>query len=104
MTAAIDPRSHFLTLPVEGPLRAPVSTTLRHGLETLLRRGERRVVLDLARLSALDAAGIGELMRAFAAVSRAGGVLRIAHASRHVHRLLQVTGVLALLNPGVEER
>jgi anti-sigma B factor antagonist len=103
MVACVDPPSPVSILPVEGMLRAPATTTLRHGLERLLDRGERRVVLDLARLSAIDAAGIGELVRAFSTMQAAGGVLRIAHANRHVRTLLNVTGVSTLLDPEADE-
>ena len=104
MTAALDPRLPFSILPVEGPLRTPVSAKLRRKVEALVGRGERQVVLDLADLSDIDAAGIGELMRAFSAMTAAGGVLQIAHASRHVRRLLHVTGVFTLLNRGAENQ
>ena len=100
MTAALDPRLPFSILPVDGALRAPVTAKLRRRVEALVGRGERQVVLDLADLSDIDAAGIGELVRAFNALKAAGGVLQVAHASRHVRRLLQVTGVLTLLNRG----
>jgi anti-anti-sigma factor len=102
MTAALDPRLPFSILPVEGALRAPVTAKLRGRVEALLGRGERQVVLDLADLSDIDAEGIGELVRAFNAMKAAGGVLQITHASRHVRKLLQVTGVLGLLNRGTE--
>ena len=98
MTAALNPHVPFAILPVEGSLRAPVSAKLRRRVEALLGRGERQVVLDLADVSDIDAAGIGELVRAFNAMRAAGGVLQIAHASRHVGKVLQVTGVLGLLN------
>ena len=98
MTAALDPRLPFSIVPVEGALRAPAAAKLRRRVEALLGRGERQVVLDLADLSDIDAAGIGELVRAFNAMREAGGVLQITHASRHVGKVLQVTGVLGLLN------
>ena len=103
MAASVDPRSPVAILPVEGALRAPATTKLRYRLEGLLDRGERRVVLDLARLSAIDAAGIGELVRAFSTMQASGGVLRIAHANRHVRALLHVTGVSTLLDPEADE-
>jgi anti-anti-sigma factor len=102
MTAALDPHVPFSILPVEGALRTPVSGKLRRRVEALLGRGERQVVLDLAHLSDIDAAGIGELMGVFNAMKAAGGVLQIAHANRHVRNVLQVTGVLRVLNQAAE--
>ena len=104
MTAALDPRMPFAILPLEGALRAPATVKLRRRVEALLGGGERQVVLDLADVSEIDAAGIGELVRAFNAMTAAGGVLQVAHASQHVRKLLQVTGVLTLLNRGAENQ
>jgi anti-anti-sigma factor len=91
-------------LEVEGTLRAPMNRELGHRVETLLCRGERRVVLDLVRLTDIDAAGVGELVGAFNMTNAAGGILRIARASRRVRHLLDVTGVLSLLSPDSETR
>ena len=102
MTAALDPRLPFSILPVEGTLRTPVSAQLRRRIEALVGRGERRVVLDLANVSEIDAAGVGELMRAFNAMKAAGGALQIAHAGRRVRKVLHVTGVFKLLNRGAD--
>jgi anti-anti-sigma factor len=77
---------------------------LRRNVEALAGRGERQVVLDLADLSDIDAAGVGELMRAFNAMKAAGGVLQIAHARRHVRKVLHITGVFKLLNRGAESQ
>jgi anti-anti-sigma factor len=86
-------------LEVEGTLRAPIDMTLRQKVEALLSCGQRRIVLNLARLSDIDAAGIGELMRAYHLTSAVGGVLQIAHAGRRVRQLLEVAGVLSVLSP-----
>jgi anti-anti-sigma factor len=87
----------FSVVDVDGDLRAPVNPELRQRVDALLARGERRIVLNLARLSDIDAAGIGELIRARDAAMAAGGVLHIAHANGPVHRLLDIAGVLWLL-------
>jgi anti-anti-sigma factor len=86
-------------LEVEGTLRAPIDMTLRQNVEALLSCGQRRIVLNLARLSDIDAAGIGELIRAYQMTSAVGGVLQIAHADRRVRQLLEVAGVLSVLSP-----
>jgi len=89
-------------LQVEGTLRVPVSSDLRQRVEAMLRRGKRRIVVDLSRLSAIDAAGVGELVGTFNAAREAGGVLQVAHASRRVRHLLHITGVLTFLAAGAE--
>jgi anti-anti-sigma factor len=90
-------------LPVAGALRAPLSSELSQRVEAMLGFGRRRVLLDLSRLSALDAAGVGELVQASNRARAAGGVLEIANASRRIRRLLQTAGVLDLLTASIKE-
>lgn len=96
----LSPRAHRSVLSVEGTLRAPVSSELRRNVQSRLVRGERRILLDLSRLSSIDAAGVGELIGAFNTTTAAGGVLEIAHPRRHVRQLLHTVGVLNLLTAG----
>jgi anti-anti-sigma factor len=78
----------------------PVSRDLRHKVRTLVRRGERRIVLDLGRVSTIDAAGVGELVRAYNMTHAADGSLRIAHATAWVREVLTRVGLFDLLNLG----
>jgi anti-anti-sigma factor len=78
-------------------LRVPVSSGLRRTVAALLSHGEQRLVLDLERLDALDAAGVGELLAAYRSANAAGGILRIIRPGRRVRRLLDVAGVLGVL-------
>ena len=79
-----------------------MTSELSQRVEATIRVGRRRVLLDLSRLSALDAAGVGELVRAFNTARAAGGVLQIANANRHVRKVLQIAGVLDLLTARVK--
>ena len=87
---------------VTGTLRAPVTGELGQVLAARVRRGERRVVLDLARLHDIDAAGVGELVGAFNIVRGAGGMLQIAKANRYVRDLLAIAGVYRILTSDAE--
>jgi len=103
MTSVQEPLSYrIVVLHVDGPLRAPVNTSLRHAVVALLRRGERRIVLNLARVSSVDAAGIGELVRAYNKAIAMNGVLRIAHAPERIEQLLDRVGLFALLSGSPE--
>jgi anti-sigma B factor antagonist len=94
MTATFEQCTDELILAVEGTLRVPLNSGLSERVHALLLGGKRRILLDLGRLDDIDAGGIGELVRALNATNEEGGVLRIAHANRRVHRLLDVAGVL----------
>jgi anti-sigma B factor antagonist len=84
---------------VEDALRVPLLTrALRKRIRTLLQGGERAIVLDLARVSRIDAAGVGELVRAYNMTTTANGVLRVVHATRWVREILQRVGLFELLS------
>jgi anti-sigma B factor antagonist len=92
----------IVVLYVDGPLCAPVNTSLRHAVGALLRRGERRIVLNLARVSSVDAAGIGEVVRAYNKAIAMNGVLRIADVPKRLEELLDRVGLFALLSGSPE--
>jgi anti-anti-sigma factor len=84
-------------LHVKGDLRSPLNGALRRQVQALIDRGERNIVLDLARLSDIDAAGIGELVRVYNMLVSANGTLQIAHAQGTIRRILERVGLFSLL-------
>lgn len=82
---------------VNDHLRMPVNRAFRHTVCDLLRRGERRIVVDLAAVSKIDAAGIGELIRAFNMTVAVNGALRVVNATVWVREMLERAGLLELL-------
>jgi anti-anti-sigma factor len=83
---------------VEAPLRVPVSRALRREVRALLRGGERAIVVDLTGVSRIDAAGVGELIRAFNMTAAVDGALRIANASAWVRQILDLIRLFDLLS------
>jgi anti-anti-sigma factor len=80
----------------------PVNRALRHNVCALLRQGERVIVLDLADVTQIDAAGTGELVRVFNLTAGVNGRLRITNASPWVRGVLERAGVFDLLVGEVE--
>jgi anti-sigma B factor antagonist len=84
----------------------PVNRALRDNVRALLRQGERAIVLDLAEVTRIDAAGIGELVRVFNVTAALNGRLRITNTSPRVREVLERAGVFDLLAGavGAEQR
>jgi anti-anti-sigma factor len=82
----------------DGPLRVPLDSALRHDIRALLRRGERNIVLDLARVSEIDAAGVGQLVRAYNIATAANGTLRIVQTISWVREILDRVGLFETLS------
>jgi anti-anti-sigma factor len=85
---------------VEDPFRAPITGELRHRVLTLLRRGGCTIVLDLSRVSRIDAAGVGQLVRAYNVTVAANGTLQLVHATAWVRDILERVGLFDLLSGG----
>ena len=81
-----------------GPLRWPVSPELRRRVEALIARGERTILLDLAGVEAIDAAGVGELVQLHTLVASADGELWIDNPGPKARALLERAGLLELLS------
>ena len=88
----------FSILYVEGDLRAPVSRELRRRVETLLGRGRRRILLDFGKVTGLDAAGLGELVRVHALAGAARGELGIRNTTARTRKLLDLAGLFEILS------
>ena len=77
-----------------GPLaRGKGVWVLREGVKELVRRGQRFVILDVAGVPYLDAAGIGEILRCHRRVRAAGGRLVLVAASPKVQEILRLSMV-----------
>lgn len=105
MTVVLRPHSSEpYLLSVEGALRWPVGRDLRERVRTLLRRGDRHILLNLDRVSRIDAAGVGELVRAYNMTTAVNGSLRITGATGAVREVLERVGLLGLLSTDRESR
>jgi anti-anti-sigma factor len=72
---------------------------LRTEIDPLLERGFERLVIDLAQVSYVDSAGLGELMRARALAADRGTSVLIQNPSKQVTAVLHLTGLDAVLGP-----
>ena len=88
------------TVYLQGALRAPLDGELRRTVGGLLHRGERLIVLDLAGVRRIDAAGVGALVRAYNMAVAAQGGLRIVHSTAWVRETLQRVGLFEILTEG----
>ena len=64
---------------------------LRETVETLLKEGRNKLLLNLARISYMDSAGIGELVACYKRSRDKGGQLKLLNPSGKVYDLLQLT-------------
>jgi anti-anti-sigma factor len=87
-----------------GPLTRPQGIVdLRAAIERLAGRRQGRILLDLAGVAYLDAAGIGELIGCVHRVRRSGGEIALAAAGDKVREILRLSGADLPLADDVDE-
>ena len=67
------------------------SGLLRNTIKDLATSGERAILLNLAAVSYLDSAGLGEMVGAYATVTNQGGEIKLLNLQSKVQDLLQIT-------------
>jgi anti-sigma B factor antagonist len=60
-------------------------------VRSLLQQGRRHFVVNLAAVSYMDSAGLGELVQAFATTNKQGGTLKLLNMTTRLHDLLVIT-------------
>ena len=60
-------------------------------VRSLLQQGQKSVLVNLAKVSYVDSAGLGALVEAYATVKRQGGVLKLIGVNKKINDLLVIT-------------
>jgi anti-sigma B factor antagonist len=76
---------------------------LRETVQRLLGGGQKEILLNLAEVSFIDSAGIGELVSAFTSVRNRGGDLKLLKLTRRVHDVLQITKLYTVFDVSDDE-
>ena len=62
----------------------------------VVARGDRRVLLNLADVSYVDSAGLGELVKSHTRLARVGGSVKLLNLTSRLHDLLQITKLVTV--------
>jgi len=79
------------------------SGMLRDSIRQALNRGHRKIVVNVADVTYIDSAGLGELVGSYATVTNLGGQLKLLNAQHRVHDLLQITKLFTVFEPLTDE-
>lgn len=83
-----------MILDVEGNiLTGESAAAVRDTIRRLLAVGHRKIFLNLAQVRWVDSEGIGELVAAHVAVTRAGGQIKLLKVRDRIRELLTITGL-----------
>ena len=71
---------------------------LRELVDQAMEEGRKKIVLDLEHVSAIDSAGIGEMVSSYTTVTRQGGKLALLKLSPKINDILQVTQLITVFD------
>ena len=69
---------------------------LHEKVRSLLQQGHRKLLIDLAGVSYVDSAGLGELVQAHSITRNGGGSLRLFNPTKRLSDMLVVTDLVRL--------
>ena len=66
---------------------------LGEAVRTVLEQGDRKIIINLSKVSYLDSSGVGELVGCYTSIRNKGGVLRICGMNTRIFNLITMTSL-----------
>jgi anti-sigma B factor antagonist len=66
-------------------------TMLKDKMRSLAQQGHKKLLMNLAEVSYIDSAGLGEIVGAYATTNRSGGSLKLLNPTKRIKDLLVIT-------------
>jgi anti-sigma B factor antagonist len=86
-------------LDLDGELRAGGGrSALQDAIGRLAGEGRSQILLNLAGLSAINAGGLGELLRSGVELNKGGGQLKLLHPARALRAMMSIAGLLSVFD------
>jgi anti-sigma B factor antagonist len=91
-------------LDVEGKiLLGEGDVQLKRKIDELIEGGKTKLVLNLAQVPYMDSGGLGEIVRSYTTVKRAGGELKLLNATKRISDLLTITKLITVFEMHEDE-
>jgi anti-sigma B factor antagonist len=69
---------------------------LKDKMQSLVQQGKKKVLLNLAEVSYVDSAGLGEIVQSYATMMKNGGALKLLNVTKRIKDLLSITKLLTV--------
>ena len=76
---------------------------LRDSINSTINEQETKVLLNFAEVPYLDSTGLGEVVRSYTSIKKAGGVVKIVNLTNKVRDLLSVTKLITVFETFEDE-
>ena len=67
-------------------------------INSLVHQGQKNILVNLAGVTAMDSAGLGELVGAYTTVAKAGGSMKLVNLTKRLHDLMSITKLLTVFD------
>jgi anti-sigma B factor antagonist len=67
-------------------------------VNSLVHQGRKNILVNLANVTYMDSAGLGELAGAYTTVTKAGGSMKLLNLTKRLHDLLSITKLLTIFD------
>ena len=67
-------------------------------IHSLIHQGHKNILVNMADVTHVDSAGLGELVSAYTTVTKAGGSMKLVNLTRRLTDLLSITKLLTVFD------
>ncbi len=71
---------------------------LKERVSSLIAEGHKNIILNLANLSYMDSAGLGEMVACHSTAAKNGGVVKLANTTSRMKDLLTITKLVTVFD------
>ena len=71
---------------------------LKDKVSSLIFQGEKRIIINLEKVSYVDSGGLGEMVACHGSAVRAGGEVKLANVGKRINDLLVMTKLLTVFD------
>ena len=71
---------------------------LKDKVNSLVHQGNKRILVNLANVTHMDSAGLGELVGAYTTVTKSGGSMKLVNLTKRLQDLLSITKLLTVFD------
>src|ERR1044072_9735937 len=68
-------------------------------VQTVITGGNRRLLINLAKVSYMDSSGLGELISGYTKMRRVSGQMKLLNLSKRLNQLLVITKLITVCEP-----
>lgn len=83
-------------LDLDGTFALGGHADFKHHVETTITGGNRKLLINLAKVSYMDSSGLGELIAGYSQMRRVSGQMKLINLSKRLNQLLIITKLITV--------